>query len=141
MEPADAKERILVWILRAGGVLTALAFPMALLPVSTIAEIHAWLGLGEYPDRPITDYLARSLSLFYGFHGVLLLVVSTDVRRYRTLVVWIAWLTVALGLALLAIDVHAELPSLWTWAEGPPVVVTGFVMLFLLRSVPRTGPS
>jgi len=136
VEQIGLHEKILIWILRIGGVMTVLAFPTALLPASTMAEIHAWLGLGSFPDQPITSYMARSLSLLYGFHGVLLLVISTDVRHYRKLVGWMAWLMIGLGPALLAVDLHAGMPAMWTWSEGPPVVVIGFVMLYLRRSVP-----
>ena len=129
-------EKILIWILRIGGVMTVLAFPTALLPASTMAEIHAWLGLGSFPDQPITGYMARSLSLMYGFHGVLLLVISTDVRRYHKLVGWLAWLMVGLGPALLTVDLHSGMPAMWTWTEGPPVLVIAFVILYLRRSIP-----
>lgn len=141
MEPAGLHEKILIWILRIGGALTVLAFPTALLPTSSMADIHAWLGLGEFPDRPITEYLTRSLSLLYGFHGVLLLVISTDVRRYRTLILWLAWLMIGLGPALLGIDLYAGLPALWTWSEGPPVFLTAVLALYLLRSVPDADRS
>ncbi len=137
MEQVGLHEKILVWILRIGGVMTVLAFPTALIPTSTMAEIHAWLGLGShFPDQPVTAYMARSLSLMYGFHGVLLLVISTDVRHYRKLVGWMAGLMIGLGSALLAIDLHAGMPAMWTWTEGPSVVVVAFVMLYLRRSVP-----
>jgi len=137
VEQAGLHEKILIWILRIGGVLLVLAFPAALLPASTMAEIHAWLDLGNFPDQPITDYMARSLSLLYGFHGVLLLIISVDVRHFRKLIGWMAWLTMGLGLALLAVDLHAGMPASWTWSEGPPVVVIAVVMLYLLRSVPE----
>jgi len=140
MEPVGLHEKILIWILRIGGVMTALAIPTALLPASTMAEIHAWLGLGSFPDQPITDYMARSLSLMYGLHGVLLLVISTDVRRYRKLLGWLAGLTAALGLALLAVDLNAGMPASWTWSEGPPAFLIALVMLYLRRSVPRSEP-
>ena len=136
MEQAGRNETILIWILRIGGALTVLAFPTVLLPATWMAAVHEWLGLGVFPDQPITGYMARSLSVLYGLHGVLLLVISTDVRRYRTLVCWLAWLMVALGPAMLLIDLHSGMPSLWTWSEGPPVMVTGIVMLYLRRSVP-----
>ncbi len=140
MEQIGLHEKILIWILRIGGVMTVLAFPTALLPASTMAEIHAWLGLGSFPDQPITSYRARSLSLLYGFHGVFLLVISTDVRHYRKLVGWMAWLMIGLGPALWAVDLHAGMPAMWTWTEGLPVALIGLVMLYLRRSVPVNEP-
>ena len=54
--------------------------------MSWIAASHEWLGMGDYPDRPIVDYLARSLSLFYGLVG-LLLTASGAVYYYFKVVV------------------------------------------------------
>ncbi len=138
MEQAGRNETILIWILRIGGALTVLAFPTALLPATWMAGVHEWMGLGVFPDQPITGYLTRSLSLLYGVHGVLLLVIATDVRRYRTLIGWLAWLMVVLGPAFLLVDLHSGMPSFWTWTEGPPLVVAGIVALYLRRSVPAS---
>lgn len=136
MEQAGRNETILIWILRIGGALTVFAFPTALLPATWMAGVHEWLGLGVFPDQPITGYLARSLSLLYGVHGVLLLVISTDARRYRTLIGWLASLMMVMGPAFLLIDLHSGMPSFWTWTEGPPLAVAGIVMLYLRRSIP-----
>ena len=135
-EPAGLQEKILVWLLRIGGVMTALAIPTAFLSATQMAEIHALLGMGEFPVTPITGYMARSLSLLYGFHGVLLLVISTDVRRYRKLVVALAWLMAGLGPGMLWIDLHSGMPLFWTLSEGPPLIAMALVMLYLSRSIP-----
>jgi len=88
------------------------------------------------------DYLARSVAAFYGFHGVLLFVISTDVVRYRPLVWYVAAMNVVFGVMLLAIDIHAGLPAYWTAFEGPPVVVIGMlVAYFNRRSVPAADVS
>jgi hypothetical protein len=126
-------ERTVVALLRLGGVLTCCAFPAALLPAEWMAAVHAALGMGPLPRAPIVDYLARSLSLLYGFHGVFLLLVSTDVRRYRALVVLAAWMDVVGGVALFAIDVRAGMPPWWTWGEGPPLLAFGLVLLWLVH--------
>ena len=76
MEAPGVKEQVLVWMLRIGAVITIAAFPAALLPAETMADWHARLGLGPFPDAPLTGYLTRSLSLLYGFHGVFTLIVS-----------------------------------------------------------------
>ena len=48
--------RILLGVIGVGLlVATAAVF----LPVEWMAAIHRWLGLGEFPDSPITIYLAR----------------------------------------------------------------------------------
>jgi hypothetical protein len=100
-----------------------------------MASTHRWLGLGEFPRAPVVDYLARSVAALYGFHGVLLLLVSTDPIKYRSIVSYIAFMNVAFGVILVAIDVHAGLPLLWTMSEGPPIVAFGIVIGILNKSI------
>lgn len=132
-------ETALRTLLRIGAALLLLAFPTALLSDEAMAATHRWLGLGELVVSPIVGYLARSLSLFYGFHGVLLLVVSFDVRRLAPIVIYLGTMNVLLGIALLAVDLHAGLPAWWTWNEGPPVAAIGVVILLLERRCRRRG--
>jgi hypothetical protein len=132
----------LVFLLRLGAVLTGSAFLAVFLPVDWMASTHRWLGLGEFPRTPIVEYLARSVAAFYGFHGVLLFLISTDVVRYRLLVWYVAAMNVVLGLMLLAFDIHAGLPAYWILFEGPPVVVIGLlVAYFNWRLVPAAHVS
>src|SRR5687767_1819792 len=126
---------MLVLLLRLGGVFTVTAFLAVLLPVEWMASIHRAIGLGEFPRAPVVDYLARSVAALYGFHGVLLLIISTDVVKYRTLVWYVAILNVAFGLMLIVIDLNAGLPALWTWFEGPSILVFGIIIGWLARSI------
>jgi hypothetical protein len=131
------QEKILVVILRLNAVVLLAAFPMMLLPVEWMAATHRWLGLGEFPASPLVDYLTRSISFLYGFHGGLLLVVASDVRRYRGIVVYVVIMGLAFGASIVAVDLHAGLPMRWTLAEGPSILVTAAAVGLLLRSVPR----
>jgi hypothetical protein len=131
---------LLVFLLRLGGTMTLLAFPMMLLPDESMAAIHRWLGMGELPRAPVVGYLARSVSALYGFHGVLLFIIATDPVRYRRFVVYIGWMNVTFGLMLLGIDLHAGLPGWWTAVEGPGLVVLGVVLLFLSRAIDPAAP-
>jgi hypothetical protein len=130
---AERRQSALVALLRFGGVITFSAFFTIFLPVEWMASTHRWLGLGEFPRSPIVDYLARSVATFYGFHGCLLLLVSTDPVRYRAIVSFIAMMTSILGILLLGIDLHAGLPVWWTAFEGPPVIVVGILIGWLNR--------
>jgi len=129
------KERMLVWILRLGGVLTLSAFFAMFLPVSWMAASHRWLGLGSFPETAIVDYLTRSISGMYAMHGVVLLVLSTDIRRYLPLVRILGFATVAFGIGLLLIDLHAGMPIWWTLGEGPFVTVAGILILVLVSGM------
>ena len=134
------QSRLLVLLLRFGGVVTSAGFLAVFLPVDWMAAAHQWLGLGEFPRAPIVDYLARSIAALYGFHGVLLLIVARRPAQYRPIVRYIGVLNVVLGLLLMFIDVHAGMPSLWTLAEGPPIVGFGGLILYFsraLREVPN----
>ncbi len=129
-------EKILVWLLRLAGGVVVLAWFAVFLPTEWMAATHRWLGLGEFPASPLVDYLTRSASVLYGIHGGLLLMLSTDVRRYRKLVVYIGVTDVIFGVLMLGIDIHAGMPGFWTAGEGPPITVVGLVMLWLVRSLP-----
>lgn len=119
---------LLVVLLRLAGVITVTAFLAMLMPPELMAATHRWLGLGELPRAPVVEYLARSISALYGFHGVFLLIVSTDTRKYRTLVWYVAAMNVIFGAMILAIDLHAGMPMFWTLAEGPPIIAFGLVI-------------
>ena len=127
----------LIAMLRAGAVMTGSAFLTLPLQVESMVAVHRWLGLGEMPRAPIVDYLARSVSAFYGFHGVLLFVLSTDVERYSPVIDVVAVSTTLLGLILLAVDIHAGMPPYWTAGEGPVVALIGLVLLSLNRAAAR----
>jgi hypothetical protein len=128
--------RLVVLLLRLAGTVTAIAFLATLLPVEFMAKTHRALGLGEFPRAPVVDYLARSVAALYGFHGLLLLLVATDIDRYRPVVWFIAFLNIAFGFMIIAIDLHAGLPRYWTLGEGPPIIAFGVVLAVLMRSIP-----
>jgi hypothetical protein len=132
MSPA---ERILVIILRTIAVAASLAVVPVFMPHAWMDACHCWLGLGTLPETPIIVYLTRSLSAMYAFHAGLLWIVSRDVRRYATIVTYIALALVAFGAVMLWIDVRARLPWLWTAGEGPFTIAMGFAMFILQRSV------
>jgi hypothetical protein len=129
-----------VWLrrlLRLGALVLLLAFPAMLLPAGWMTATHAWLGLGSFPAAPIVFYLSRSIAALYGFHGVLLWMVSGDLVRYRPIVVYVGVMNMVFGVSILAIDVLSGLPWYWVIAEGPPVTSLGVVFLALVRHVPH----
>lgn len=129
-------QRWLVIVLRIAGFSTLAAFPAMLLPADWMASTHAWLGLGEFPRSAVMDYLARSIAALYGFHGALVLLVSTDPIRFRPIVTFIAVMNIVFGSMIIAIDLHAGLPRLWTAFEGPPIIALGLVIALLNRRTP-----
>src|SRR5580704_7377115 len=75
MTRADKPLKILLRII---GVLTLFALVGMFMPKSWMASTHQWLGLGELPDAPIVENLARSVSAFYALFGAVCLVLAAD---------------------------------------------------------------
>jgi hypothetical protein len=135
-------DRLLLWLLRLNAAVLLMATPFAFLPFSWMEQIHRdVLGLGELPDAKITRYMARSLSLVYASFGLVTLYVTLDWQRYRPSVPFLAWLHVAFGCGMVAIDWDAGLPWWWIVGEGPPLVGMGFLMLFLYRRASLHDPG
>jgi hypothetical protein len=124
---------VLVVLLRLAGVGTASAFLAMFLPVDWMASMHRSLGLGELPRAAVVDYLARSIAALYGFHGGLLLLISRNPVKHRSIVQYVALMNVLFGLFILAIDLHAGMPAFWTIGEGPPIVAFGIAIGLLSR--------
>lgn len=131
----NSEERLLQVVLRVGGVVMLLATFAVFMPVSWMAGTHEWLGLGEFPESPLTDYLTRSISYLYAMQGGLLLVLATNIPRFRPVLLYYGIATIIAGLLLTGIDLHAGLPTYWVLWEGPPVTVIGILITWLvLRS-------
>jgi hypothetical protein len=124
------KEEIQKLFLRLAGALEILAFIAVVMPRSWMEMSHEWLGLGLMPASPVLIFLARQASYTYGMHGVSLLVLATDVKRFRPLVILngIAYL---LGAPIfVAIDYTANMPWWWTIADPLSCLFLGTILLW-----------
>jgi hypothetical protein len=126
-------ETYLLWLLRLVSTVILLSIFPIFFPRSWMETTHQAMGLGIVPDRPIFWYLARSLSLLYFAHGVLVFGLSTDIRRFWPLIKLLGWLNIFLGTILLGIDLEAPMPLWWTLAEGPGIIGGGILILVLTR--------
>jgi hypothetical protein len=124
-------EKILVWLLRLGGVVMLTALGAVVMPFDWMNSIHRQAGLGELPHVPIVGYLTRSISGLYALHGALLVFLASDVRRYLPVVRFLAWAGAAFGAMMLAIDRAVGMPLPWNVCEGPFVVLLSAVILWL----------
>jgi len=132
-------ERWMAWLFRATGGVETMAFVAVVLPFEWMAASHEWIGLGELADEPVVRYLIRSVSFFYGVHGVLMWLVSMNVRRFRPLVVFIGLTYVIASPVIGWITVREGMPWWWTLGEAGSLAAVGLVTLVLLRGVPRVG--
>ena len=125
------RDRFLRLFLRILGTSGLFALVAVVMPYSWMDAVHQWLGLGRLPAEPVVGYLARSTSAFYAIFGGLLWVCSFDLRRHRTVLLYVGATTVLFGVALLVVDLVEGLPLWWILAEGPGNVVLGLVILGL----------
>jgi len=122
--------RALIGVVGVGLMLATVA---VFFPVDLMATFHQWLGLGDFPNAPITIYLARSTSLLYAVHGSVMLYVALNFDRCQPLVPLLGWLHVVLGTTMIGVDLNAGMPLYWTAGEGLPIALTGGVMVWLYR--------
>jgi hypothetical protein len=135
-------DRLLLFLLRFNAAILLCAAPCAMLPFAWMDTVHReWLGLGSLPDAVITRYLTHSLSLVYAMHGVVVLTVTRNWQRYRPLVPVLAWLHIAFGCGMLAVDLDAGVPWWWAMSEGPSLAGFGIVKLLLYRRASRGEPG
>jgi len=134
-------ERALKLILRVTGAVCMLAVVAVVMPRQWMAVTHEWLGVGTFPDGPIVEYLARSLSAFYAMLGGALWVVASDVRRFAPLLLYKALTGLAFGVMLLIVDISVGMPWHWTLQEGPYVLAFSVAILLLLLRVQREEPA
>ncbi len=133
---AAGREALLKLVLRVIGGFSLLALIFVVAPYSWMNTIHdRWLGMGELSSQPVVGYLARSTSAFYALLGGLLILVSRDPRAYRSVLLYLAWAIMALGVALFFIDQAEGLPPPWSLWEGPFVAAFGVLVLWLTRTL------
>ena len=131
MPTTQTARRVLTLLLRiiGGSSLFALIFVAA--PESWMVAIYAELEMGALPTAPIVGYLARSTSAFYAITGGLFLLISTDPRRHRAVLLYLGWAVAAFGLVLLVVDWLEGMPTAWTLWEGPFIFLFGTVLVWL----------
>ncbi len=128
-------ERWLALLLRFVGGVCLLALVSLWMPPGWIDAGHRWLGWGAFPNAPIAEYLARSVSALSAFYGGLLVALSCDVCRYRPLIRYQAVAIMVLSASGVVVGRWAGVP-LWfvggdaaaCWAYCiPMLVLTGRV--------------
>ena len=113
------------------------AFFAVIMPYDMMAKIHQQLGLGPLPQVPILDYLARSVSLFYTMHGVIILYISFNLLKYLQFLKLLCYMSFGFGIALFFIDMNAPMPSYWANGEGPFIILLNLLVYILVLKIQR----
>lgn len=119
-------------MLRTEAFIQISAIVAVVMPFRWMIDINAWLGFEPLPEKPVVEYLARSLSAFYVWHGAITWLLSTNVQRYQHLLRFWAITFSIFGVVLLLINLASGLPPLWSWGEGIYVIVFGIVIFKLV---------
>lgn len=127
------------WFLQMVGYFTLLAFAAAVMPESWMEKIAKELTIDPFPSHPLTFYLARNLSLIYGFVGVGVLVIASDLVRYRPMVNMLAYGTMAFGILQIVCDGMSAMPWWWTLGEGLSTLGGGVCIYLLNRHATKSA--
>jgi hypothetical protein len=127
------RDRVLSWYLRAYAAVLLAATPATVAPTAWLAAAHEWLGLGPWPEPPLLEYLARSVSGVYASFGGVVLLASFDVGRYRPFVVYLGLLSVGGAIYLFVLGLAIGMPRWWVALESPAVLLSGVPLLLLSR--------
>lgn len=111
------------------GTFDLLAWGALFLSDETMASVHQALGLGDLPASPVVGYLARTASIQYGLHGVLLWATAMNVARFAPLVPWLGGLKLMQALAIAAVDATSSMPLWWTIVEPTCLAFAGIGLL------------
>ena len=125
------RERLLVWLLRLAGATEILAFIAVVMPRSWMEISHAWLGMGEMPDGPLLMFMIRQASFTYGVHGLSLWLIASDVKRFRSFVVFNGIAFIVAAPVFLLIDLTSGMPLWWALSDPASCGLFGVALLFL----------
>jgi hypothetical protein len=128
-----------VLVLRATAILGLLAFVGAALPESWMKAVYEWGDeLEPWPGGALLLYLARVVSLLYGFIGLLTGYLSFDIPRYLPLIRFIAVVSLLFVPVMFVVIWTAGLPTVWLVSE--PVGILVISVLWYVTSRPL-GPA
>jgi len=128
-----SRQSLLSWLLRFVGAVEILAFFAVVMPRAWMEASHAWLGLGEMQGGPLLMFMIRQASYVYGMHGVSLLVLASDVRRFRPLVTLNGVSFLLAGPIFFLIDYTSGMPWWWTAFDAAGCAFIGGALLWLDR--------
>ena len=126
-------DRWLAWLIRANAAMLVVAVVPVFFPTELMAEMHERFGLGPFPRDRLTEYLTRSAAACYALHGGLLILLSTDVCRYRPLIPWVYYLHLGFAGFLLGIDLFAGMPGWWIASEVGTISTVAIILLIVER--------
>ena len=131
----------LVLLLRLTAVGCALAIFAVFMPRDWMAWCHDRIVPGGFPQGPVIDYLARSVSLFYAGLAVILWLAAADVRRYAPLIRLLAIAGIVFGVIITTSNVLTGMPRFWQVGEALSIFPICIIVLWLRRRLVNEDPK
>jgi hypothetical protein len=128
-------QQLLAWLLRVSGAVEILAFIAVIMPTSWMIAAHAWLGMGEMQASTLVMFMIRQSSYVYGAHGISLLILATDVKRFRPLILFNALSFLLAAPVFFVIDYFTGMPWFWTIFDPVGCALFGVGVLILDRKI------
>ena len=141
VDASSTYKQYLIWLLRFVGFVGLLAFIASVMPESWMISIAKLLTIDPFPDHPLTFYLARNLSLLYGFVSVGVLVMASDLKRYGQLVKIFAIVTITFGAMQVICNSMSNMPWWWSLGEGLSTLGGGIVIFWLTKKAKVGAPG
>lgn len=135
------KQKTITLLLRIAGTIEILAFISVFMPRSWMVAGHTFLGLGEFPDGPLIDFMIRQSSYVYGIQGVLMWILSFDPKRFLPIIMYIGISFTIAGPIFLWINTTSALPFYITLMDSGSVFCFGIILLWLSISIQNGTPS
>jgi hypothetical protein len=132
-------ERWLKVLLFLFGLPAVFALVPFVMPRSWMMDIHESIGMGTLPSKPIVEYLARYASGFSAFYGLLLLLLTTDVRRYAPIITFQAVTVIVLSTVIAIFARRGGMPSWWIIADLASCWGYCGAMLWVQRKIPQNS--
>ena len=131
MNLPSARIRWAIRFLRFIAICQMLAFVAVFAPIeSWLQPWYSWVYLGKAPEvSAILRYVVRATAYFQGAIGLWLWVMTSDVIRYRPLIMTTGVVYLIAGFAFLGIDATAGLP-VWWWIYDSAYCLGVAVALF-----------
>ena len=131
---ARTAERYLTLTLYFFGLTCLLAFIPFVMPVSWMKWVHEQvLGMGQFPEAPITVYLARSTSALCGMYGLLGLLMERNIIKYERLIYFHGRTLLVVCIIGVTLAWECGLPMAWVIIDGIGGVTLGLVTIYLHR--------
>jgi hypothetical protein len=126
-------QRLQVLVLRLAGTLEMLAFGAVIMPRSWMEAGHEAVGLGTMPSGPLLEFMIRQASDVYGWGGVMLWFMSTNIPRYRPMLILTSLSFLLAGPVFAWIDISVGMPLFWILFDGIGCFSLGAALLWLNR--------